>query len=155
MFLLYGFSPSGKTDYFRSQYPKQEIRIMHASTLEEMRNCIASVDNMLLDSMPTLVNAWFDLDCKEISDLEDYDVYIEAHYLESQNGVKEITSKGVRYLYGLRNEHLIRQKKRFLRSMDWRKDITYQQDNQHGIDWINFLGTRYHMFQSAFPDIVK
>lgn len=146
MFLLYGFSPSGKTGFFRSKYPDEETRILHASTIDELRACIASVDNLLLDPMPTLVNAWFDLDCKQIQDLQDYDVYVEAHYLEGSTGVREVSLKGVRYLYGLRNEHLIEKRRRFMR----RKDTTY-----NNTDWIGILGTRYHMFQSAFPDIVK
>ena len=151
MFLLYGFSPSGKTEYFRSQYPGQETRIMHASSVEELRACISSVDNILLDPMPTLVNTWFDLDCREISGLQDYDVYVEAHYLEGSNGMKEVASKGARYLYGLRNENLIREKKRFMGRRDWRNKDAHKLD----IDWTGLLGTRYHMFLSAFPDIVK
>lgn len=150
MFLLYGFSPSGKTEYFRLQYPKQEVRIMHASSLEELRNCISSVDNMLLDPMPTLVNTWFDLDCKEISDLQGYDVCIEAHYLETKDGIKEVTSKGIKYFYGLRNEHLLMDKKRFMRNKNWRNNTSKLK-----IDWAELLGTRYHMFQGTFSDIVK
>lgn len=151
MFLLYGFSPSGKTEYFESLYPGQERRIMHASSVEELKACIVSVDNPFLDPMPTLVNVWFDLDCREISSLEDYDVYVEAHYLENQNSVKEVTSRGVRYLYGLRNEHLIRQKKRFLSERNRKKEVSHGSETA----WIELLGTRYHMFQNAFPEIVK
>jgi|ABOZ01.1.fsa_nt_gi hypothetical protein len=146
MILLYGRSPSGKTEYFHSQYPNQETRILHASSIEELRNCIASVDSYMEDSMPTLVNTWFDLDCKEISDLQEYEIYLEAHYLETQDGIREITSGNIKYFYGLRNEHFIKQRKIFIK----KKNAT-----KSNVDWIAILGTRYHYLQSAFPEIIN
>lgn len=146
MILLYGRSPSGKTEYFRSQFPIQEVRILQASSIEELRNCIGSSDSYMEDPMPTLVNTWFDLDCKLIADLQDYNVYIEAHYLELRDGtIREVTSGNRKYFYGLRNENLIKQRKMFIKKEKTRKS---------NVNWIEILGTRYHYFQFAFPDIV-
>ena len=147
MFLLYGFSPSGKTEYFKSQFPGEEVRILHASSLSELRNCMATVEDYFLDPMPTLVNVWFDLDCKTIQDIEDYDVYVEAHYLTTHNGPKEVKVKGVRYLFGLRNKHLVKKRKHFIKKKENEPTYNY--------DWIKILGTRYRMIQGSFPETVK
>ena len=148
MNLLYGFSPSGKTEYFRSQYPNEEVRIFHASSLQELRNCMATVEDYTLEFMPTLVNTWFDVDCKGIEDIQDYDVYVEAHYLTLKYGPpKEVTVQGRKYLYGLRNENIIRNRKRFTRNKTSEFSYNY--------DWIDILGTRYRMMQGSFPDLIK
>jgi len=142
MILLYGRSPSGKTEFFLNQFKGKETRILHASSLPELRNHIAMTESPMEYQLPTLINTWFDLDCKTIRDLEGYEVYIEAHYMENKDDLKEVGSR----FYGLKNENFIRERKRF---------IQRNKDAKDNYDWISLLGTRYHYFQSAFPDRIK
>ena len=111
MFLLYGKSPSGKTEYFIGKYKEQKVKILHASDIDELRRNIISTDSPLNDPLPTLINVWYDLDCSEISNMQHYDVYIEAHYFETSSGMMIRQSGSLKYYYGLRNEHLIRNRK--------------------------------------------
>ena len=151
MIILYGRSPSGKTTYFRELFKGRETRIIHASDINELRKGIISVQSPLNENEPTLINTWFDLDCKEIVRYIHYDVYIETHYFETyQNGIKVVTNGKSKHYFGLYNDHLIPQsnKKLFIK-----KSESGKKDNS--MEWIIYLGTRYRYMQSMFPEIIK
>ena len=147
MILLYGKSPSGKTEYFLEKYKGEEVKILHASSLTELRNKITSTQSLLNDPLPTLINVWYDLDCLQIQDLQNYDVFIEAHYFETATGLMVKGSGNGRYYYGLRNETKMKERKLFIRKSEAK--------NQANIDWVAILGTRYNYFKSLFPEIVR
>lgn len=142
MILLYGKSPSGKTEYFKSLHTA--YKIIHASDINELRNKIVGTESVFEENRPTLINTWFDLDCKHLLPYLHYDVYIEAHYFETERGLK-IVDKGIKHYYGLYNENLISNRKMFIRKTT----------NETKTDWIKVLGTRYHALQSAFPEIIE
>lgn len=146
MILLYGRSPSGKTAYFMEQNKGQEVKIFHASNLTELIRLIISSESGFDDPMPTLINTWFDLNCKDILDFKNYDVYVESHYMESGNDLRIVQTYGVKHYYGLANENLISQKKLFFKKS---KPV------KNNVDWISILGTRYHYMQSMFPETIK
>ena len=147
MILLYGRSPSGKTTYFMKQHKDQEVRILHASTSDELRRAIISSQSILNDPMPTLINTWYDLDCKELLPYIHYDVYIEAHYVENTTGIRIVGEGKAKHYYGLKNEYLIKTKKMFIK--------TEKNTGKSNTDWIGILGTRYRYLQSLFPEIIK
>ena len=146
MILLYGRSPSGKTTYFMEQHKDQEFRILHASTPDELRKAIISSQSILNDPMPTLINAWYDLDCNELLPYIHYDVYIEAHYFENTTGIRIVGEGKAKHYYGLKNEYLIKTKKMFVRT---------EKNSEKSVEWIGILGTRYRYLQSMFPEIIK
>lgn len=147
MILLYGRSPSGKTTYFMEQHKDQEVRILHASSLTELRANIASTASIFNDPVPTLINVWYDMDCSFIADLQHYDVYVEAHYLETPSGLTVRGSGNGRYYYGLKNEMKIRERKQFIKNGDVKP--------RSNVDWIGVLGTRYNYLKSIFPELVS
>ena len=147
MILLYGRSPSGKTTYFMEQHKGQEVRILHASSPDELRKAIISSQSILNDPMPTLINTWHDLDCKELLSYIHYNVYIEAHYFENTTGIRIVGEGKSKHYYGLKNEHLIKTKKMFIK--------TEKNTGKSNTDWIAILGTRYRYLQSMFPEIIK
>ena len=148
MILLYGRSPSGKTTYFMEQYKDHEVRILHASTSKELIRCIVSSQSVLEDPLPTLINTWYDLDCKELLPYLHYNVYIEAHYFENTaTGIKMVGEGKSKHYYGLKNEHLIKTKKIFIKNE--------RSSKKSNTDWIDLLGTRYRYLQSMFPEIIK
>lgn len=138
--LLYGISPSGKTEYFKRNNPVHEIA--HASNLSQLRGLISSSGNV---DEPLLINVWFDLDCLTIKDMIDQDVTLEAHYLSVQGTPKIVSDKNFGHLFGLRNENVISNKKMFLRQ-------TSHHISNH--NWIEILGTRYRMMRNVFPDLI-
>jgi hypothetical protein len=146
MILLYGRSPSGKTTYFMKQHKDQEVRILHASTSDELRKAIISSQSILNDPMPTLINTWYDLDCNELLPYIHYDVYIEAHYFENTTGIRIVGEGKAKHYYGLKNEYLIKTKKMFVRT---------EKSSEKSVEWIGILGTRYRYLQSMFPEIIK
>ena len=146
MILLYGRSPSGKTTYFMKQHKDQEVRILHASTPDELRKDIISSQSILNDPMPTLINTWYDLDCNELLPYIHYDVYIEAHYFENTTGIRIVGEGKSKHYYGLKNEYLIKTKKMFVRT---------EKSSEKSVEWIGILGTRYRYLQSMFPEIIK
>ena len=146
MILLYGRSPSGKTTYFMEQHKDQEFRILHASTPDELRKAIISSQSILNDPMPTLINAWYDLDCNELLPYIHYDVYIEAHYFENTTGIRIVGEGKAKHYHGLKNEYLIKTKKMFVRT---------EKSSEKSVEWIGILGTRYRYLQSMFPEIIK
>ena len=146
MILLYGRSPSGKTTYFMKQHKDQEVRILHASTSDELRKAIISSQSILNDPMPTLINIWYDLDCNELLPYVHYDVYIEAHYFENTTGIRIVGEGKSKHYYGLKNEYLIKTKKMFVRT---------EKSSEKSVEWIGILGTRYRYLQSMFPEIIK
>lgn len=146
MILLYGRSPSGKTTYFMKQHKDQEVRILHASTSDELRKAIISSQSILNDPMPTLINIWYDLDCNELLPYVHYDVYIEAHYFENTTGIRIVGEGKAKHYYGLKNEYLIKTKKMFVRT---------EKSSEKSVEWIGILGTRYRYLQSMFPEIIK
>jgi len=146
MILLYGRSPSGKTTYFMKQHKDQEVRILHASTSDELRKAIISSQSILNDPMPTLINTWYDLDCNELLPYIHYDVYIEAHYFENTTGIRIVGEGKSKHYYGLKNEYLIKTKKMFVRT---------EKSSEKSVEWIGILGTRYRYLQSMFPEIIK
>ena len=146
MILLYGRSPSGKTNYFMEQHKDQEVRILHASTPDELRKAIISSQSILNDLMPTLINTWYDLDCNELLPYVHYDVYIEAHYFENTTGIRIVGEGKAKHYYGLKNEYLIKTKKMFVRT---------EKSSEKSVEWIGILGTRYRYLQSMFPEIIK
>ena len=146
MILLYGRSPSGKTEYFKEQN-KGEVRILHASDQEELKKAIISTQSVFEDPLPTLINTWFDLDCKELIPYQHYDVYIEAHYFETANGLRIVQKSGIKHYYGLVNENLIKTRKMFLKKE--------RKTAEKRVDWVSILGTRYHYMQSMFSEIIK
>ena len=147
MILLYGRSPSGKTTYFMEQHKDQEVRILHASTPDELRKAIISSQSILNDPMPTLINTWYDLDCNELLPYIHYDVYIEAHYFENTTGIRIVGEGKSKHYYGLKNEYLIKTKKIFIKND--------KNTGKSNTDWIDILGTRYRYLQSMFPEIIK
>ena len=146
MILLYGRSPSGKTTYFMKQHKDQEVRILHASTSDELRKAIISSQSILNDPVPTLINTWYDLDCNELLPYIHYDVYIEAHYFENTTGIRIVGEGKAKHYYGLKNEYLIKTKKMFVRT---------EKSSEKSVEWIGILGTRYRYLQSMFPEIIK
>ena len=147
MILLYGRSPSGKTAYFMEQHKDQEVRILHASSSDELRKAIISSQSILNDPAPTLINTWHDLDCAELLPYVHYNVCVEAHYFENTNGIKIVGEGKNKHYYGLKNEHLIKTKKMFIK--------TEKNTGKSNTDWIGILGTRYRYLQSLFPEIIK
>ena len=146
MILLYGRSPSGKTTYFMEQHKDQEVRILHASTSDELRKAIISSQSILNDPVPTLINTWYDLDCNELLPYIHYAVYIEAHYFENTTGIRIVGEGKAKHYHGLKNEHLIKTKKMFVRT---------EKSSEKSVEWIGILGTRYRYLQSMFPEIIK
>ena len=146
MILLYGRSPSGKTTYFMKQHKDQEVRILHASTSDELRKAIISSQSILNDPVPTLINTWYDLDCNELLPYIHYAVYIEAHYFENTTGIRIVGEGKAKHYHGLKNEHLIKTKKMFVRT---------EKSSEKSVEWIGILGTRYRYLQSMFPEIIK
>ena len=146
MILLYGRSPSGKTTYFMEQHKGQEVRILHASSPDELRKAIISSQSILNDPMPTLINTWHDLDCKELLSYIHYNVYIEAHYFENTTGIRIVGEGKNKHYYGLKNEYLIKTKKMFISNV---------RNSVKSINWISILGTRHRHLQEMFPEIIK
>ena len=147
MILLYGRSPSGKTTYFMEQHKDQEVRILHASSSDELRKAIISSQSILNDPAPTLINTWHDLDCAELLPYVHYNVCVEAHYFENTNGIKIVGEGKNKHYYGLKNEHLLKTKKMFIK--------TEKNSGKSNSDWIVILGTRYRYLQSMFSEIIK
>lgn len=147
MILLYGRSPSGKTTYFMDQYKNQEVRILHASSSDELRKAIISSQSILNDPAPTLINTWHDLDCAELLPYVQYNVCVEAHYFENTSGIKIVGEGKNKHYYGLKNEHLLKTKKMFIK--------TEKNSGKSNTDWTVILGTRYRYLQSMFSEIIK
>ena len=147
MILLYGRSPSGKTAYFMEQHKDQEVRILHASSPDELRKAIISSQSILNDPVPTLINTWHDLDCAELLPYVQYNVCVEAHYFENTSGIKIVGEGKNKHYYGLKNEHLIKTKKMFIKNE--------KNSGKSNTDWIVILGTRYRYLQSMFSEIIK
>lgn len=94
---LSGRAGTGKTTWFENQNPSR--RVLHATGLRELRTFIMSTYSQLIEQKPTLINTWFDLDCKGIEDLKDYDLTIELHYEETIDAVKTTgTGRNRRYI---------------------------------------------------------
>jgi hypothetical protein len=147
MIILYGRTPSGKTTYFIEQHKNMEVRILHVSDWNELRRAIISTQSVMNDPLPTLINTWYDVDCKDLVAYQNYELYIETHYFENLNGLKIVGDGKNKHYYGLKNEHLIKTKKLFIK-----KEPLQRKNN---VDWIDVLGTRYRYMQSLFPEIIK
>ena len=128
--LLIGTSGSGKTKYFKKLY--DDYNIFHADNIKTLRNQIHSVYSSLIETKPTLINTWFDLNVNDIIDLKDYeDVYIEIHYMEtSQIKVVKNNNKSIIYFPPPKS------------------------NNKKQENFIQLFGTRYNWIKSQFPDIM-
>lgn len=149
MIILYGRTGSGKTEWFRKRY--SESRILHASSLQELRQSILSVQSPLLDEvLPTLINSWFDLDVKDILDLAKIDVTIETHFFETSEGIRITVHNGQKFYWGLRNEIL-------LRKIDPRSVVYFppRKKDHKKRNLVELFGTRYNMIKSQFPELLE
>ena len=147
MILLYGQSGSGKTEYFINKFPKH--RILHASSLNQLRRCINSINSPFLDRLPTLVNTWFDLDVATILDLAKLDVYIEAHYMETPEGIKISMAGKKKHYWGLTNERLLQKI-----NPSYIVFFPPRERNQRKMNMIELFGTRYNWIRSQFPEVL-
>ena len=146
--LLIGTSGSGKTKYFKKLY--DDYNIFHADNIKILRNQIHSVYSSLIETKPTLINTWFDLNVNDIIDLKDYeDVYIEIHYMETSQIKVVKNNNKVRY-WGVYNENKLK--------MYNNKSIIYfpppKSNNKKQENFIQLFGTRYNWIKSQFPDIM-
>jgi len=145
MILLYGKSGSGKTKYFVDKYPIH--RILHASTLSELRTSMVSINSSLIEEKPTLINTWFDLDISNILDIQWIDVYVEAHYMETPD-LKIMGSGKNKYYWGLKNEKKLQKiSPKSLKYFPLKKD-----NNKENL--MELFGTRYNWIKSQFPDLL-
>lgn len=148
MILLYGETGSGKTQYFLKHNKK--YRILHCDNLKDLRTSIISVNSPLIDKKPTLINSWYDLNMKDIIDLKDYDVTIEAHYYETNNGKKIVGFGNNAHYWGLRNELLFKRIKP--------RNVVYfppKKKYNKKMDMIEVFGPLYKMIKNQFPEILE
>ncbi len=150
-------------------------RILDAENLEELRIAIAHTSSQLHEQKPTLINVWFDLDCKKIRDLQGYDATLEIHYEETMDAVKIVTSGKTRRYKGVNNLNIFPNVRRFIVSAEEADEYF----KQHNIDephperyptynhlrlhtpvinmddtfFLDIIGTRYGMItRNAFLD---
>ena len=144
MIVLVGKSGSGKTKYFRGQYPNGVEK--HASSIEESVGHIMAKDNPFLEEKaPLLINAWFDLDCEKLIPYAIKDIYIETHWFETEKGRKPVL-KEKRYL-GIKNLDKIRKHAKVIEFRSVKQDW---EDRQ--LEYIKKYGTIFRYIESFLED---
>ena len=145
MIILIGQSGSGKTQYFLKQ--NKEYRILHVDNLKSLRSSIQTIYSPFIETKPTLINTWFDLDVSAIIDLKDYDVFIETHYFETDT--IKIVSKPIKRYWGVYNEVKLKMIKP--------KSVIYfppPKTDKRSVNLLELFGTRYNWIKSQLPDIM-
>lgn len=144
MIVLVGKSGSGKTKYFREKCPNGIVR--HASSIEELKGYIHTVDNPFDGEEETLIiNAWFDLDCENLIPYTDRDIYIETHWFETEKGRKPIPQER-RYL-GIKNLDKIRKHAKIIELRSEKQDW-----EERRLEYIKKYGTVFRYIESFLDE---
>ena len=149
MIILIGLSGSGKTKYFLEKHP--DSRILHADNLKLLRSSIQSVNSMLIEKKPTLINTWFDLNVSDILDLHNYNVYVETHYFET-DAVKTVNTSNSKRYWGVYNENKLR-----LINKDSVLYFTPPENRniKKNVNLMELFGTRYNWIKSQIPEVFE
>ena len=146
--LLIGVSGSGKTKYFKKLY--EDYNIFHADNIKDLRSQIQSIYSPLIETKPTLINTWFDLNIADIIDLKNYFVYIEIHYMETPE-LKIVKNGNNKRYWGVYNENKLK--------MYNNKSVIYfpppKRNKKKELKLMELFGTRYNWIKSQFPDIIE
>lgn len=113
---LLGRAGTGKTTWFERMNP--DNKILNAENLDQLRRMIGGTASQLHVQKPTLINVWFDLDCKKIKDLQYYDVTLEIHYEETMDNIKIVTQGNTRRYKGVKNLNIFPNVHRFIVSRE-------------------------------------
>ena len=144
MIILVGKSGTGKTKYFKNQYPDGIVK--HASTMEELVGHIFAQDSPFFEEKrPVLINAWFDLDCENLIRYATKDICIETHWFETEKGRKPIP-KEKRYL-GIKNLDKIRKHVKVIEFRSEKQDWVEKR-----LEYIKKYGTVFRYIESFLDE---